>query len=404
MEPVAHEFALVLTIGVLIAVSLLMKTVLNAIRIPALLGWLFLGVALGALSRNTDVLGSGELHVITFLGKIGVIVLLFRIGLESKIGSLLQQLGKASFIWAGNVIVSGLAGYAVARWILDLSGLISLVVAIALTATSVGVSVQFWEQAGKLKKQTGQLLLDVAEMDDISSIILMGLLFSLLPVLQQGTFQDLLPAFSLTAASFAVRMAVFSALCILFAKYLECPVTTWITRHEHGPEPIITIAALGFIIAATAALLGFSLALGAFFAGLAFSRDPRHIKLEASFAPLYELFSPFFFISIGLEASFGLGITTLILAAGLLIAAILGKILGTVVPALFRSSPKAAMLLGVSMIPRAEISMIVTERALNGGVISEQLFSSMVLVTVGTCIVPPLLGHVLLIRWGDQVP
>jgi Kef-type K+ transport system membrane component KefB len=404
MEPIIHDFALVLTLGVLIAVSLLMKTVLNTIRIPALVGWLALGVALGALCRNTDVLGSGELHVITFLGKIGVIVLLFRIGLESKIGSLLQQLGKASFIWAGNVVVSGLAGYAVARWILDLSGTVSLVLAIALTATSVGVSVQFWEQARKLKKQTGQLLLDVAEMDDISSIVLMGLLFSLLPVLQQGSFQDLLPAFSFTAASFAIRMAVFSALCILFARYLERPLTTWITQHEPGPEPILTIAALGFIIAATAALLGFSLALGAFFAGLAFSRDPRHVKLEASFAPLYELFSPFFFISIGLEANFGHGTTTVVLASGLLVAAILGKILGTVVPARLRTDPKAAIVLGVSMIPRAEISMIVSERALNGGVISEQLFSAMVLVTVATCILAPLLGHILLIRWGDQIP
>jgi hypothetical protein len=96
---------------------------------------------------------------------------------------------------------------------------------------------------------------------------------------------------------------------------------------------MIMITGIGFIIAATAGLLGFSIAIGAFFAGLIYSRDPQAIKMQTSFTPLYDFFTPFFFIGIGLDIDPNTLPNAFGPASVLLLVAIVGKLIGTWLPA-----------------------------------------------------------------------
>jgi len=383
---------LIILVGLLIGLSLLLKAWLDRIRIPPLVGWLVLGFLVQILGRKYGFLDGGSEEILGFLAKLGIITLLFKVGLESKLVGLVRQLGKAVPIWVGSVVIAGLAGYFTSRYFLGLDEIPSLVIGIAMTATSVGVPIKTWEDTDNLDTKEGQVLLDAAEMDDISGVILMAFLFSVLPVLHSGGADSIAALLGKTSLLFIVKIAAFGALCFLFARYLEKPVTTYIRKLESGPDPMLTVASIGFIIAAVAAMLGFSVAIGAFFAGLAFSRDPEAVKLDISFNSIYELFTPFFFIGIGLVARVDNVGAVMGIGLILFVAAVVGKLLGTGLPALTSTGVPVATLLGISMIPRAEITMIIMERgmALGDWAVTQKIFSGMVIVSALTCILAPI--------------
>lgn len=172
---------LVLIIGVLSVSAILLKKVCDRFSLPPVVGYLILGISLSELNRISPVFeteGPGE-TVLRFFAALGVVVLLFRVGIESDLGKLRQQLPKASLILLTNIVLSAVPSYFVTRHLLDYGMIPSLFVAVAMTATSVGVSVAVWEQTGKMKSKQGSLLLDTAELDDIAGVGLMALLLSI---------------------------------------------------------------------------------------------------------------------------------------------------------------------------------------------------------------------------------
>jgi Kef-type K+ transport system membrane component KefB len=388
----------VLLVGLLIPLALAGKALARRLAVPPLAVWIVLGLVTRLTAEPAGLVSEYTEEVLRFLGEIGVAILLFRIGLESKLSRLMGTMGQALIVWAGNVGLSGLAGYGAARYLLGLSVPLSIVLGVALTATSVGVTVGTWRAAGKLETRQGHLLLDVAELDDISSMVFMGLLFSILPALT-GSGGDSLPRTLLTTSAwFVLRMVAFILFCVLFARYIEGRITTRLTSLEHGPDPMLTVAAMGLIIAAIAGISGFSMALGAFFAGIAFSRDPEAVGMDASFDPLYELFTPFFFIHLGMSLTLTssdafIGATMILLAA-----AIVGKVLGAMIPGAAVLGWRDALNTGVSLVPRAEITMIVMRlaRGYAPEMVTTDVFAAMTAVSIVTCLLAPPLTRFLL--------
>lgn len=397
---------IILVTGFVIALMLLTKTALDRTVVPALVGYLVIGFLLGWLDQRYVLLAGPGREVFEFLAKVGLVVLLFKVGLESNIQRLLEQLRRASMIWGVDVILSGLLGYVAAAYVLGLDVIPSLVIAVAFTATSVGVSVSLWHDAGAVSSPNGALLLDVAELDDVSAVVLMALLLSLLPVLHQGGNEGFAATLLGTAGIFAVKLVGFAALCLVFAYFLEAPLTTFLRKFEQAADFMLVIAAIGFVIAALAGLLGFSLAIGAFFAGLVFSRDPRVLKCEGYFTPVYELFAPFFFIGIGMDID-PLDFTSALgIGAILLMVAVAAKLLADGVPVYLMKGFPSAALIGVSMVPRAEITMVVAKSAhdLGSWALPSHLYGAMVVVSAGSCIVAPLVLNPLLRRWPQTEP
>jgi Kef-type K+ transport system membrane component KefB len=155
---------------------------------------------------------------------------------------------------------------------------------------------------------------------------------------------------------------------------------------------MLVVAGIGFIIASFSGALGFSLAIGAFFAGLVFSRDPEAVKTENSFQDVYAFVTPFFFINIGMgidPASLG---GALGFSFGLLAVAVVGKLTGNFLAALLTTSTGGAMLIAISMVPRAEVAMVVFDqgRAMAPAHITNELYSAAILTTAVTCVVAPL--------------
>ena len=395
----------VLITGLAIVANLTICMAMERTVVPPMAGYLLLGLAIRLCDGKWNFLNGESLDVFQFLADIGIIVLLFRVGLESDIQGLLKQLPKASAIWVGDVVVSGATGFVVAFYLLSLNLATSLIVATAFTATSVGISVAIWQNRNALDSSSGRLLIDVAEMDDISAVVLMALLFALLPLFRNASgMMEMLPAILKTIGLFSVKFAAFVALCLFFSIFLEKPITKFFRNKAPRPQPMLLVTGIGIVVAAVAGLLGFSFAIGAFFAGLVFSRDPDTVNMEANFLPIYGLFSPFFFVGIGLDLDPETLAGAFFPGAVLFAAAVLGKLAADGVPVWIMSDWKSALLIGASMTPRAEISMIVMQRGLELGdwAVGQKIYGAMIFMCMLSCLLSPFVVDGLLRRWGKQ--
>lgn len=392
---------MILMVGVLICLAILVKSALKASPIPPLIGYIALGFAVRILDVPLGFLTPEVLNSFSFLSTLGIITVLFRVGLESNITGLIRQLPRASVVWVANVVTSAALGYLAARYLLNLSVIPSMFIATALTATSMSITVVIWQEAGAIHTPLGELLIDVAELDDISGVVLMALLFAIAPVIKESQSQALLPMVLKTGGIFALKLTGFGAFCLLFSRYLERHITNAFMRITPTPNLTLLVAGIGFIIASLAEVLGFSVAIGAMFAGLVFSRDPQAVKIDASFGTLYELFSPFFFIEIGLLIDPASLTSAVSIGLVILIARFIGKSIGAGLPAFFMTGWVGASLIGFSMVPQAEIAMIIMQQGQRLGpwAVAQDVFSGMVLVTAFTCLFSPLLISWILVRW-----
>jgi Kef-type K+ transport system membrane component KefB len=237
------------------------------------------------------------------------------------------------------------------------------------------------------------LLVDVAELDDLSGVLLLSVLLAVIPVLHVGN-GDFLSLAGMTTLVVLLKLVAFVVGCYMFAHYLEARFTRFSRKLERSVTDLtITILGAGLAIAVIAGYLGFSLAIGALFAGLAFSRDPQAVKTDARFAYLYEFFTPFFFVHIGMQVdpaaisrAFELGVLLFTVAA-------LAKFVGVTGVAGLLIKKNDAILLGISMIPRAEIALVVLYQCskVADDIVPDEVFAAMVVVSLASSIIAPLL-------------
>jgi len=386
------EYTLLLTLGGLFILSPFVKSLSQKVGIPPMVGYISLGFAISAMDQVEPFISPKFETTFYVLSQMGVVALLFRVGMRSHVDALLAKLPTASLVWVGDVLTNLAFGFAIAYFALDLGLETALVIATAFSATSVAVSVAVWDSANKLNTSTGSLLVDVAELDDLSGVLLLAVLLAVLPVLQgQGALWPLVGA---TTLEVLLKLTLFISGCFLFARYLESKFTRFSRELENSLTALtITILGAGLVIATLAGFLGFSLAIGALFAGLAFSRDPQAVRTEARFGYFYELLTPFFFIHIGMQMEPSVITGSLALGAILFVAAVAGKILGVTGMALLTLKKSDALLLGISMIPRAEIALVVISQSqqANGPIINDSVYNGMVIVCLATSILAPIL-------------
>jgi Kef-type K+ transport system membrane component KefB len=395
----------ILLVGAIVVFAMILRSGMKEIGIPSMIGFFVLGFLVRFMDNQWNLISEQGFQIFDFLAELGVIVLLFRVGLESKVTKLIRWLPTASKIWIGGVFFSGLLGFLASYYLLGWELVQSLFVSVAMTATSVGVTVSIWKEANLLYTHHGEILLDVAELDDISGVILMALLFAVAPVLKSGNIVAALPMLPEILGLFILKLIAFIAFCIFFSRYLEAHITEFLERIQVGNGTLLVILGIGMVVSAAAEMLGFSVAIGAFFAGLIFSRDPDSVKFDGSFEPLYDLFMPFFFVGIGLKINPEVITGSLVPVVILILAAFAGKLIGHGSIAYFVTGSSGALILGTSMIPRAEIALIIMQKGLSLGdwAVTPQIFANMVIVSAVTSLTIPLILRPMLNRKSQQL-
>jgi len=393
------DYLIFITLGCLMILSPLVKSYLKRAGIPEMVGYICLGFIVSLINAKWNFITTAFDNTFSAMAQLGIVALLFRVGLKSHTKALLDKLPDASPIWAGDVLINFALGFIVSYYAVYLTLEASLVIATALSATSVAISVSIWDELNILDSPKGRLLVDVAELDDLSGVLILAVLLATIPALQNNQINILVLAGSITLITL-MKLILFITGCYLFAHYLEADFTKFSRNIENSNTAVsITILGAGLTIAALAGYLGFSLAIGALFAGLAFSRDPQTIHTRAKFTDFYEFFSPFFFIYIGMQLNPEAVIGSIGTGLLLFMIAVIGKIIGVGLPAM-KSLPKDdALLLGVSMVPRAEIALVIIHQfhELDTDIISEEVFAGLVFVSIVTSITAPLM-----LRWIIQ--
>lgn len=360
----SHELDPLVLIGVasMLVVAKLCGELFERMKQPAVLGELIGGMLLGALALAG--LGTFETlktdAVVGALAEIGVIILLFEVGLESDLDELLK-VGLSSFVVALlGTLASFALGYAAASLFLpDAPLLARLFVGAALTATSVGITARVLRDTGKLQTRTARIILGAAVIDDVVALVILAVM--------KGAVEAAGAGAQLSAASVAVvaaKAVAFLVGAVLVGKLIVPQLFRGAGKLEGRGVLMALAVSICFALAWAAAALGLAAIIGAFAAGLLleeahFERLPRHTKhdLEELLAPVSQLLVPLFFVLVGLRVDLRVfaNPSALAFALVLTLAAIFGK-QACALGVLQRGTNRLAV--GCGMIPRGEVELI----------------------------------------------
>ncbi|GLQ98863.1 cation:proton antiporter [Dyella mobilis] len=341
---------------------------------PSLLGWI-----------TPDQVAVGT--PLDVLSEIGVVLLLFSVGLETRLEDL-KKVGKAAFLVGvlgvllpfamGGVWAHG-SGYDWGK---------SLFVAAAFVATSAGITARVLQELGVLQRVESKVILGAAVIDDILAMLLLGVVVSL----QGGEGFDLTHLVMVLAGAIG-----FIAVIGWGGTRVMRWNSTWLDKPRNAYSPLLIVLALCLGLAYVSTLFGLAAIIGAFLAGMIASETRQQHTLEQQIQPLLALLTPFFFVLTGskinlhqlasADALIALSVVTLI--------AIVSKLLGGFLGALSLGR-KGAAIVGFGMVPRGEVGVVIASLGLAAGVFSDQMYAIIVAMSLLTAMVtPPILAWLL---------
>ncbi|HEX7360241.1 MAG TPA: cation:proton antiporter [Bryobacteraceae bacterium] len=372
------SLSLPLLLLLIFGVAKLFANVCERFGQPGIVGEILAGVVLGPSVLNWVQPD----HLLHALAEMGVLFLLFRVGLEVKASDLMRVGGTALLVACVGVALPFAAGWAI-MYAAGGSNVETIFVGAALTATSVGITAQVLASRGWLQARASQVILAAAVIDDILGLLILSLVSS---VAEGHVNLEALATTGVIAFGFMILVASYGARTMQ-------QIIPRVERRLKVQEGQFTLAmVLLFALALLAVYAGVAAIVGAFLAGMALSEavTPRVHDLTHG---VTELLLPFFLAGIGLhvELSVFSDRPTLELAVAVCVLAIFSKLIACGLGA-FRLGRGDMLRVGVGMIPRGEVGMVVAQIGLSLGVVEERVYAIVVLMAIVTTLVaPPLL-------------
>ncbi|MBI4638800.1 MAG: cation:proton antiporter [Candidatus Rokubacteria bacterium] len=346
----------------------------------AVLGELLAGVLIGPggfrLVHETEVLHA--------LAELGVLILLFEVGLESDLDELLGAGAQSILVAVVGVAVPFVVGFALMRaW--GYAPLSAVFVGAALTATSVGITARVLTDLGRLQEAAARVVLGAAIVDDILGLLILAVVTG---VAQAGgvSVRDV--------AWLSGKALVFLIAAIAVGIRLAPTLVRWVGRMKARGTLIVYAVLFAVVLAALADVIGLATIIGAFAAGLILARTERREHVEERLKPVADLFVPIFFVTIGMRVDPGVlnpfdPDGQIVLALSLTAVAVVSKLAAGL--AVYRRGVRRWPV-GVGMLPRGEVGLIFAGIGLAGGVIGDDLYAALiVMVMLTTFMAPPWL-------------
>lgn len=358
---------------------------------PAVLGELIFGILIGNI-----VLFSGGAYDFNYLfqsesidimARLGVMILLFQVGLESNIKDMMK-VGISSFLVAIiGVVAPMILGYFVSSWIIPEAGFnVHLFIGATLTATSVGITARVLKDLNKLKTPEAKVILGAAVIDDVLGLIILSIVSG---IIISGTVNVSSIAYiSATSIAFLVGS-------IIVGLWLSPKIGHWVSGMKVEGMKIVTAFLFLFSMAYLADMVGLATIVGAFAAGLVLDdvsfRNKKEHHIEVLVKPLYCIFVPIFFVLMGIQVKLDVFLDPkiILIALGITAASVIGK----QVCGLGVRCPQASKLtVGIGMISRGEVGLIFAGVGKELGVINDSIFGAIIIMVILTTLVaPPLL-------------
>jgi len=375
----SHEtLALPLAMLTIFASAKLLAEVFERIGISGIVGEIFAGMLIGP----SVLAWVAPNELITSLADLGVMFLLFRVGLEVKPEELLKLGGSATLVAVSGVIAPMILGWGIMRY-WGSPQIEAIFVGAAMVATSVGITAQVLAAKGLLQQRSSQIILAAAVIDDVLGLLVLASV--------SGMARGEVNLFEIAlTAGLAIAFVVGIALWGNKAMGKVVPRAQESLRVAEAEYALAVV--LLFALAVLAVYIGVAAIVGAFFAGMALAGRVGH-RVHDLANGAAELLVPFFLVGIGLHVDLSAfrDQSMMILAGVLLLAAVVSKFIGCGGAALGMGKAEA-MRIGVGMIPRGEVGMVVAQIGLGMGAMSQSVYGVVVFMAVATTVVaPPLL-------------
>jgi Kef-type K+ transport system membrane component KefB len=394
-DPIA---SLILSLALILVAAKIGGHYATVVGQPPVLGELLAGVLLGNLTLaglpGLDALKTDA--AVDMLARLGVILLLFQVGLESTIGQMLK-VGLSAFLVATlGVIGPFVLGWGVGAWLVPNASVYAHVfLGATLTATSVGITARVLKDLGRSQTDEARIILGAAVIDDVQGLVILAVVTGIIAAANQGGF----------VSYAAIGLVVVKANVFLFGSlalgvYLSPRLFSLASKLQAGGVLLATGLAFCFVLAWLADSIGLAPIVGAFAAGLVLEDlhyrdfvDRGEHTLDQLIEPIAAFLVPIFFVVMGMRTDLHVFASpgVLVLAAALTVAAILGKQLcagGVIGPGLDRLS------IGIGMIPRGEVGLIFANMGLTltvagQPVIDQSVFSAVVVMVIATTVMTP---------------
>jgi len=371
---------------------------------PSMIGEIVAGILLGP-----SLLGWIEPNdVLRLLAEIGIILLLFEVGLDTDLGRLVKSGTRSAVIAIVGFAAPFTLGFTASYYLFDLNLLVSLFVGGTLTATSIGITVRVLADLGRAQSREGQVVLGAAVIDDLLGVFLLAVLYEFAT---SGTVSIQ------NTGMIVLYVGLFFLLAPIAARMLSPVIHRLYNKSDvPGLMPSILVAMVLFF-AGLAQTVGAPHILGGFIAGIALSRRfflpfGMALNIDSDFVeqtdrqmkPIIQLFTPMFFVMVGLSldlqaVEWGSGF---IWAFSLVLAllAIVGKLIG---PWFVSGDVHSRMVVGMAMVPRGEVGLIFAELGRVAGIIKDDVYAGLVLVIAYTTLASPFWLKIYYQKYGDKL-
>jgi Kef-type K+ transport system membrane component KefB len=372
-----------LTLIAIFAAAKLFGEIAERVRQPAVLGELFGGVVIGVSGFHLVNPHDPAIHL---LSELGVILLLFVIGLETDLRKLLEVGGPSLSVALVGVTVPFALGYGVGV-VLGHPPILSVFLGAALTATSVGITARVLSDLGRLEDRESRIILGAAVLDDVIGLVILAVVESL--VHNGGD----LSAFSVVRITVVAFGFVF--LAVVVGTFLAPHLIRLIARLRVANALFFASVMFAFALAYLAEAVGSAVIVGSFAAGLVLARTEKGPQIEREVHDIAQFFIPIFFVAVG--AAVDLRSVNpfdpetrpfFLVGLGLTIVAMLGKVVSgwaAYGPGLRKVA------IGIGMIPRGEVGLIFAAIGLESGLLSTGLYSSVALMVIVTSFSAPIM-------------
>jgi Kef-type K+ transport system membrane component KefB len=336
-------------------------------------------------------------EIIGVLAELGVIILLFEIGLESDLRQLKEVGSQAVVVACVGVAIPFAAGTAGLMLLFQVAAIPAIFAGAALTATSIGITSKVLSEIGQLKSKEGQIIVGAAIIDDVLGIIVLAVVASLAKTGAVDVMNVIYLIFSATA---------FLVGSILLGGFFNKAFVAIVEKLSTRGSVIMPAFIFAFFMAFLGNAIHLEAILGAFAAGLVLDETDVRNELDELIKPVADLLVPIFFVTVGARADLGVlnpAIASnrqgLIIAVFLMAVAIVGKLVtGWVV---FGQPGINRLAIGVGMIPRGEVGLVFAGIGSTSGIIDKPLSAAIIImVIITTFLAPPFLR----VAFGKNTP
>jgi Kef-type K+ transport system membrane component KefB len=357
----------------------------------------------GLVPSSMESVFESQSEVISLLSELGVILLLFEIGLESDLAELIRVGPQAAIVASVGVVTPFVLGTVGLITLFHMSLIPAVFAGAALTATSIGITAKVLSELGQLKTREGQIIIGAAVLDDILGIIVLAVVSSLA---KTGEIQPLSVVILLVSAT------AFLVGGVLVGRWLGPAFVSLVNSLKTRGNLVIAGLLVALVLAYVGAVIHLEAILGAFVAGLILGETEKKHELEEQVKPIADVLVPIFFVCVGAKTDLSVlnpmvqaNREGLIIAAFLVVVAIIGKVVtgftvwgqgNTAADGTSKGLNRLAI--GFGMIPRGEVGLVFAGVGSASGILPGSLNAAIiVMVIVTTFVAPPLLR----VAFGD---